>query len=69
VLLDANVIYRRALRDYLLYAAEATLISVAWSRSVLDEAVGHLVANIDGFTEESGALLVDVMNEFFLLLR
>ncbi len=37
VLSDANVLYSRVLRDYLLYAATRQLISIAWSQSILDE--------------------------------
>lgn len=31
VLGDANVLYLRVLRDYLLYAADQEVISIAWS--------------------------------------
>jgi len=34
VITDANVLYSRVLRDYLLYAAEYRLIAVAWSREI-----------------------------------
>lgn len=65
VLSDANVLYSRVLRDYLLYAATRQLISIAWSQSILDEMTEHLQANIDGFTPDSGALLVRLMNTHF----
>lgn len=34
VLADANVLYSRVLRDYLLYAADGGLISVTWSAEI-----------------------------------
>lgn len=36
VLADANVLYSRVLRDYLLYAADEEIIAIAWSRGILD---------------------------------
>ena len=44
VLGDANVLYPRVLRDYLVYAADEGAISIRWSRAILDEAVKHLQA-------------------------
>jgi hypothetical protein len=65
VLGDANVLYPRVLRDYLLYAADQEVISIAWSGMILDEVTRHLVANVPGFTEESGKRLVSAMNAAF----
>ncbi|MBB5789562.1 PIN domain-containing protein [Jiangella mangrovi] len=65
VLVDANVLYSRVLRDYLLYAADEEIIAVAWSREILDEVTEHLVANVAGFTVESGARLAAAMNRAF----
>lgn len=65
VLVDANVLYSRVLRDFVLYSADAELISVMWSRSILDEVTRHLIANIDGFTEASSRRLIDAMNGAF----
>jgi hypothetical protein len=53
VLGDANVLYSRVLRDYLLYAADQEVISLVWSGTILDEVTRYLVANVPGFTEES----------------
>lgn len=39
VLGDANVLYSRVLRDYLVYAADEGVISIRWSRAILIEAV------------------------------
>jgi hypothetical protein len=45
VLGDANVLYSRVLRGYLLYAADREVISIAWSVRILDEVTRHLVAS------------------------
>jgi hypothetical protein len=37
VLADANVLYSRVLRDYLLYAADQEIIAVTWSSLILAE--------------------------------
>jgi predicted nucleic acid-binding protein len=65
VLGDANVLYSRVLRDYLLYAANEEIISIAWTGRILDEVTRHLIANVQGFTEESGKRLVSGMNAAF----
>ena len=65
VLADANVLYSRVLRDYLLYAAEQEIVNVNWSQAILDDVVEHLVANVTGFTEESGKALLDALTEAF----
>jgi hypothetical protein len=57
--------YSRVLRDYLLYAADQEVISIAWSGRVLGEVTRHLVANVPGFTEESGNRLVSGMDAGF----
>lgn len=35
VLADANVLYSRVLRDYLLYAADQEIVAIAWSPQIL----------------------------------
>ncbi|WP_083289193.1 PIN domain-containing protein [Jiangella alba] len=55
----------RVLRDYLLYAADEEIIAIAWSREILSEVTEHLVANVAGFTIESGVRLVAAMNRAF----
>lgn len=42
VLADANVLYSRVLRDYLLYAADQEIIAIAWSPEILAEVTEHL---------------------------
>ncbi|WP_239346993.1 MULTISPECIES: hypothetical protein [unclassified Frankia] len=38
VLADANVLYSRVLRDYLLYAADQEIIAITWSAAILTRA-------------------------------
>lgn len=54
VLGDANVLYSRVLRDYLLYAADQEVIST-WSGRILDEVTRHLVANVPGSPRSPGS--------------
>lgn len=49
VLADANVLYSRVLRDYVLYAAAEQVISVRWSQRILDEFALHLAENVASF--------------------
>lgn len=65
VLADANVLYSRVLRDYLLYAADAEVFTIMWSRRILQEVTEHLTANIVGFTTAGGERLIDAMNHAF----
>ena len=65
VLTDANVLYPRVLRDYLLYAAEHRIIAVAWSAKILQETVEHLIENRPGFTRESADALVAALTKTF----
>lgn len=65
VLGDANVLYSRVLRDYLLYAMGRRVIRVHWSAAILDEVVEHLSQNVDGFDIRSGARLIAAMNGAF----
>lgn len=65
VLADANVLYSRVLRDYVLYAMAHQLIGVRWSKEILDEMVEHLVENIEGFDESSGERLTAAMDHTF----
>jgi hypothetical protein len=41
------------------------LISVVWSKEILSEMTGHLVANLSGFDEAAAQRLTDLMNEYF----
>jgi len=65
VLADANVLYSRVLRDYLLYAAAQGVLEIRWSTAILAEVVEHLTKNIAGFDAAAGARLVAAMNGAF----
>ncbi|QTX03566.1 PIN domain-containing protein [Agromyces archimandritae] len=65
VLADANVLYSRVLRDYLLYAADAELISIRWSAAILAEVIEHLTKNLSGFDAASGRRLIAAMSSAF----
>jgi predicted nucleic acid-binding protein len=65
VLGDANVLYPRVLRDYLVYASDQGAIALRWSREILDEVVEHLAENVATFTPEQGGLLIRLLNSAF----
>lgn len=65
VLADANVLYSRVLRDYLLYAADQEVIAVTWSPQILAEVTEHLEQNVAGFDQAAGERLVHAMNRAF----
>jgi len=67
VLADANVLYSRVLRDYLLSAAEREIINVHWSQAILADVTRHLMADRPGFDEASAGRLVDAMAATFPL--
>jgi hypothetical protein len=69
VFADANVLYSRVLRDYLLYSATEEVITVVWSRAVLDEIAEHLSKNILGFTHEAAERLLTNMTSFFSVIE
>lgn len=65
VLADANVLYSRVLRDYLLYAADLEIIAITWSSQILAEVTEHLERNVAGFDRGAGERLVRAMNWAF----
>lgn len=65
VLVDANVLYSRVLRDYLVYAADEGVISIRWSRQILTEAMKHLQANNAAFDDERAELLIRLLNSAY----
>jgi len=67
ILADANVLYSRVLRDYLLYAADQEIITVAWSGEILREVTEHLKENIAGFDDAAAGRLVTAMNTAYPL--
>jgi len=65
VLADANVLYSRVLRDYLLYAADQEIVTIAWSAQILAEVTEHLMENVEGFDRAAAQRLVGAMNRAF----
>lgn len=65
VLGDANVLYSRVLRDYLVYAADEGVISIRWSQAILNEVVKHLQANNSTFDDEQAELLIRLLNDVY----
>jgi predicted nucleic acid-binding protein len=65
VLADANVLYSRVLRDYLLYAADEQIIAITWSPAILAEVTEHLMRNVPGFDYAAAQRLVTAMNRAF----
>lgn len=62
VLADANVLYGRCVRDYLMYADRDDLIHICWSERILAEMARNQVKNIDSFTSANAQRLCDLMN-------
>lgn len=54
--LDANILFRRYLRDTLLHAADAELFRPLWTDRILDEACKHLIAKGHMTTQQTIAL-------------
>jgi len=65
VLADANVLYSRVLRDYLLCAAEQNLVNVVWSQSILNDVTEHLILNLPAFTRQSATALANALDRTF----
>lgn len=65
VLADANVLYSRVLRDYLLYASAEDLISVRWSQQILGELSENLIKNLPNFDHAAAKALIRGMSEYF----
>jgi predicted nucleic acid-binding protein len=63
VLADANILFSRTLRDYVLYAADEGAIEVHWSREILAEVSRNLRENL-GFSQDSTARLEQLMNDY-----
>lgn len=65
VLADANVLYSRVLRDYLLYAADQEIIGITWSAQILAEVTEPLTENVEGFDRAGAERLTSAMNHAF----
>ena len=63
MLADANVLFSRTLRDYVLYAADEGTIEVHWSRQILAEMSRNLRENL-GLSHDSTARLEQLMNDY-----
>lgn len=63
VLVDANVLHSRVLRDYLVYAAADSLIRLRWSDTILDEMSRSLVNRL-GLAVEQVDRLSQALNRF-----
>lgn len=67
VVADANVLYSRVLRDYLLYAADQEIIAISWSPEILAEVAENLEKNLTAFDHAAGQRLAGAMNRAFPL--
>jgi len=65
VVADANVLFSRSLRDYLLIAAEQEIIEVCWSPGILADMADKLIERREGFTRQAAERLVDAMSRTF----
>jgi predicted nucleic acid-binding protein len=63
VLVDANVLYSRTLRDYFLYAAGEGALEIRWSQQILDEMSRNL-RNKLGLSTADTTRLELLMNEY-----
>lgn len=63
VLADANILFSRTLRDYVLYAADAGAIEIHWSQQILDEMSRNLRARL-GIGPAETARLEQLMNAY-----
>jgi predicted nucleic acid-binding protein len=65
VVADANVLYSRVLRDYLLYAANQEIVNVVWSSQILGEVLEHLMENVPGFDRSGADRLAAVLDRAY----
>ncbi|MCL2482665.1 MAG: PIN domain-containing protein [Propionibacteriaceae bacterium] len=65
VVADANVLYSRCLRDYLLYAGEHGLIAPHWSGHILADMADHLIKNRSNFDQDAAQRLTAAMTNAF----
>jgi len=63
VLADANILYSRTLRDYVLYAADEGAIEIHWSEEILDEMSRNLQENL-GLSRGDTTRLEELMNDY-----
>ncbi len=63
ILADANILFSRTLRDYVLYPADEGAIEVHWSREILAEMSRNLRENL-GLSLDNTARLEQLMNDY-----
>ena len=63
VLADANILFSRTLRDYVLYAADEGAIEIHWSQQILAEMSRNLHENL-GFSRDDTSRLEQLMNDY-----
>jgi predicted nucleic acid-binding protein len=63
VLADANILFSRTLRDYVLYAADEGAIEVHWSQQILTEMSRNLHENL-GLSHQDTSRLERLMNDY-----
>lgn len=63
VLVDANILFSRTLRDYFLYLADAGAIEIHWSQQILDEMSRNLRLRL-GLDRARTDRLEELMNDF-----
>jgi len=63
VLADANILYSRTLRDYVLYAADEGAIEIHWSQEIMDEMSRNLQQNL-GLSREDTTRLEELMDDY-----
>lgn len=65
VLLDANILYSRIIRDYFLYAAIDGIISVFWSEAIINESIENMIRKVPSFTIAHAEVLKQRLNANF----
>lgn len=63
VLADANILFSRTLRDYVIYAADEGAIEIHWSRQILAEMSRNLREKL-GLSHEDTSRLEQLMNGY-----
>jgi hypothetical protein len=63
VLEDANILFSRTLRDYVMYAADEGAIEIHWSEQILAEMSRNLRENL-GFSHDDTGRLEQLMNDY-----
>jgi predicted nucleic acid-binding protein len=62
VVADANVLFSRVLRDYLLYATSQEIVNIVWSTEIIGEAAEHMMKRVAGFDQVAADRLVALID-------